>query len=236
MPMKYFESRTYGEVLSRITNDVDTLGTNLNQTIAQLVTSVSTIIGVLIMMLSISPIMTAVVLVLLPISGAVIKLVVSHSQKYFKAQQNYLGEVNGQVEEYFGGHNVVKLFNKEDDVIDEFKKNNDILYNSAWKSQFISGLMQPLMGFIGNIGYAAVAVIGAFLSIKKVIEVGDIQSFIQYVRQFTQPINQMAQVSNLLQSMAAATERISNSLRKQKKIRKTSITQLLQKKLPTEKK
>ena len=208
LPMNFYDKTTYGNILSIVTNDVDTLGTNLNQTITQLVTSVSTIIGVLIMMLSISPIMTVVVLVLLPISGAVIKLVVSHSQKYFKAQQNYLGEVNGQVEEYFGGHNVVKLFNKEDDVIEEFKKNNDILYASAWKSQFISGLMQPLMGFIGNIGYAAVAVIGAFLSIKKVIEVGDIQSFIQYVRQFTQPINQMAQVSNLLQSMAAAAERV----------------------------
>lgn len=208
LPMNFYDKTTYGNILSIVTNDVDTLGTNINQTITQLVTSVSTIIGVLIMMLSISPIMTVVVLVLLPISVAVIKLVVSHSQKYFKAQQNYLGEVNGQVEEYFGGHNVVKLFNKEDDVIEEFKKNNDILYASAWKSQFISGLMQPLMGFIGNIGYAAVAVIGAFLSIKKVIEVGDIQSFIQYVRQFTQPINQMAQVSNLLQSMAAAAERV----------------------------
>ena len=208
LPMKYYDKKTYGNILSVVTNDVDTLGMNLNQTITQLVSSVAQVIGVLIMMLSISPLMTLIALLMLPCSAMVVKTVVGHSQKYFKAQQHYLGEVNGQVEEFFGGHNVVKLFNREEKVIEEFKKNNDMLYDSAWKSQFISGVMQPLMNFIGNLGYVAVAVFGAFLSIKRVIEVGDIQSFIQYVRQFTQPINQIANVSNMLQSMAAAAERV----------------------------
>ncbi len=212
LPMNFYDKRTFGNILSIITNDVDTLGTNLNQTVTQIVTSVSTIIGVLIMMLSISPLMTLIAILILPVSAFVVKNIVGHSQKYFKAQQNYLGEVNGQVEEYFGGHNIVKLFNREEEVTKEFKQNNDILYDSAWKSQFISGLMQPVMAFIGNVGYCAVAVAGAYLSIRKVIEVGDIQSFIQYVRQFTQPINQMSQVSNMLQSMAAAAERVFNFL------------------------
>lgn len=208
LPMSYYDKRTYGEVLSRITNDVDTLGMSLNQAITQLITSVATIVGVLIMMLTISPLMTVIALLILPVSAALISLIVKHSQKYFKQQQEYLGHVNGQIEEVFGGHNVVKLFNKEQDVIDEFKKTNQVLYHSAWKSQFFSGMTQPMMQFVGNLGYVAVAVVGGYLNIKKVIEVGDIQSFIQYVRQFTQPITQIAQVSNMLQSTLAAAERV----------------------------
>lgn len=208
LPMSYYDKRTYGEVLSRITNDVDTLGMSLNQSITQLITSVATLIGVLIMMLTISPLMTLIVLLILPISALLISVIVKHSQKYFKQQQEYLGHVNGQIEEVFGGHNVVKLFNKEEDVIEEFKKTNEVLYNSAWKSQFFSGMTQPMMSFVGNLGYVAVAVVGGYLNIKKVIEVGDIQSFIQYVKQFTQPITQIAQVSNMLQSTMAAAERV----------------------------
>lgn len=208
LPMSYYDKRTYGEVLSRITNDVDTLGMSLNQSITQLITSVATIVGVLIMMLTISPLMTLIALLILPISACLISVIVKHSQKYFKQQQEYLGHVNGQIEEVFGGHNVIKLFNKEDDVIDEFKKTNEVLYHSAWKSQFFSGMTQPMMQFVGNLGYVAVAVVGGYLNIKKVIEVGDIQSFIQYVRQFTQPITQIAQVSNMLQSTLAAAERV----------------------------
>ncbi|MDE6312552.1 MAG: ABC transporter ATP-binding protein/permease [Lachnospiraceae bacterium] len=208
LPMSYYDKRTYGEVLSRITNDVDTLGMSLNQSITQLITSVATIIGVLVMMLSISPLMTLIALLILPISILLISFIVKHSQKYFKQQQEYLGHVNGQIEETFGGHNVIKLFNKEEDVIAEFKKTNEVLYHSAWKSQFFSGMTQPIMSFVGNMGYVAVAVVGGYLNIKKVIEVGDIQSFIQYVRQFTQPITQIAQVSNMLQSTMAAAERV----------------------------
>lgn len=208
LPMSYYDKRTHGEVLSRITNDVDTLGMSLNQSITQLITSVATIVGVLIMMLTISPFMTLIALLILPVSAGLISVIVKHSQKYFKQQQEYLGHVNGQIEEVFGGHNVVKLFNKEDDVIDEFKKTNEVLYHSAWKSQFFSGMTQPMMQFVGNLGYVAVAVVGGYLNIKKVIEVGDIQSFIQYVRQFTQPITQIAQVSNMLQSTLAAAERV----------------------------
>ncbi|MEG1992840.1 MAG: ABC transporter ATP-binding protein [Acetivibrio sp.] len=208
LPMNYYDTRTYGEILSRITNDVDTLGTSLNQTLTQLISSVATLVGVLIMMLLISPSMTLIAFLLLPLSAILISMVVKRSQKYFKEQQEYLGHVNGQVEEVFGGHNIVKLFNKEEDCETEFKKNNDILYDSAWKSQFFSGMMQPIMGFVGNIGYVAVAVMGAYLNIKKVIEVGDIQSFIQYVKQFTQPITQIAQVSNMIQSTVAAAERV----------------------------
>lgn len=208
LPMSYYDKRTYGEVLSRITNDVDTLGMSLNQSITQLITSVATIVGVLIMMLSISPLMTLIALLILPVSILLISFIVKHSQKYFKQQQEYLGHVNGQIEETFGGHNVIKLFNKEEDVLEEFKKTNEILYHSAWKSQFFSGMTQPIMQFVGNIGYVAVAVVGGYLNIKKVIEVGDIQSFIQYVRQFTQPITQIAQVSNMLQSTLAAAERV----------------------------
>lgn len=208
MPLSYFESRTVGEVLSRITNDVDTLGQSLNQSITQLITSVTTMIGVLIMMLSISPLMTLIALVILPISATLIGIVIKFSQKYFVAQQSYLGNINGQIEEVFSGHNIIKSFNKEEDVLGEFKATNDSLFESAWKSQFLSGLMQPIMAFVGNLGYVAVAVLGSVLVVKGRIQVGDIQSFIQYVKNFTQPITQIAQVSNMLQSMAAAAERV----------------------------
>ncbi len=208
LPMNYYDKKTYGEILSRITNDVDTLGMSLNQAITQLISSVATLIGVFIMMLSISPLMTVIALLILPVSGGLIGFIIKHSQKYFVKQQEYLGHVNGQVEETFGGHQVVKLFGAEDSFEKEFNRVNDELYDSAWKSQFFSGLAQPIMGFVGNLGYVAVAVVGGYLNIKRVIEVGDIQSFIQYVRQFTQPITQIAQVSNQLQSTAAAAERI----------------------------
>ncbi len=208
MPVKYFESRTVGEVLSRITNDVDTLGQGLNQSVTQLITSVTTLIGILVMMLSISPLMTLIAVVILPVSAVLIGIVVKISQKYFVAQQKYLGEVNGQAEEVFSGHNIVKAFNKEEDMLETFHKTNDILFQSAWKAQFLSGMMQPIMGFVGNLGYVAVAVAGGMLAIRGTIEVGEIQSFIQYVRQFTQPVTQVAQVSNMLQSTAAAAERV----------------------------
>lgn len=208
MPMAYFESKTVGEVLSRITNDVDTLGQSLSQSITTIITSVTTLIGVLVMMLSISPLMTLIALVILPISGTLIGIVVKHSQKYFVAQQTYLGKINGQIEETYGGHNIVKAFNREEASLKEFKETNDELYRSAWKSQFISGMMQPIMVFVGNLGYVAVAVSGSILAIRGVIDVGEIQAFIQYVKSFTQPIAQLAQVSNLLQSMAASAERV----------------------------
>ena len=208
MPMKYFESRTVGEVLSRITNDVDTLGQGLNQSITQLITSVTMLIGILVMMLSISPLMTLIALVILPVSGILIALVVKFSQKYFVAQQEYLGKINGQVEEVYSGHNIVRAFNKEEDMLQEFNETNGVLFASAWKSQFLSGMMQPIMNFVGNLGYVAVAVVGGMLAIRGTIEVGEIQSFIQYVRQFTQPISQVAQVSNMLQATAAAAERV----------------------------
>ena len=208
MPMKYFESRTVGEVLSRITNDVDTLGQGLNQSITTIITSVATLIGVLIMMLSISPLMTLIALVILPISMGLIGFVTKKSQKFFCAQQEYLGHINGQVEEVYGGHLVIKAFNREKDTIDEFEKTNKILYDSAWKSQFLSGMMQPIMMFVGNLGYACVALTGGLLAIKNVITIGDIQAFIQYVKNFTQPIQQIAQVINQVQSMTAASERV----------------------------
>ena len=208
MPLEYFESRTVGEVLSRITNDVDTLGMSLNQSVTQLITSIAMIVGVLIMMLTISPVMTLIVLLILPISAVLVAAVVKISQKYFKAQQKYLGKVNGQVEEIYSGHNVVRVFNREEAALKEFEETNDILYESAWKSQFFSGLMQPIMNFVGNLGYVAVAVVGSVLAVGGSIRVGDIQAFIQYVRNFTQPITQLAQVSNMLQSMAAAAERV----------------------------
>ena len=208
MPMKYFESRTVGEVLSRITNDVDTLGQGLNQSVTQLITSVTTLIGILIMMLTISPLMTLIALVILPVSGILIGLVVKASQKYFVAQQKYLGKINGQVEEVYSGHNIVKAFNKEEDMQKEFDETNAVLFQSAWKSQFLSGMMMPIMTFVGNLGYVAVAVVGGIQVISGNIEVGDIQSFIQYVKSFTQPITQVAQVSNMLQSTAAAAERV----------------------------
>ena len=208
MPMNYFDTRTHGEVLSRVTNDVDTLGQSLNQSATQIITSTTTIIGVLVMMLSISPLMTLVALLILPVSLGMISFVMKHSQKYFKGQQEYLGNVNGQVEEVYSGHNIVKAFNKEKDVIEEFEKTNDKLYDSAWKSQFFSGMMMPIMQFGGNLGYVGVVILGGVLAAKKTIEVGDIQSFIQYVRNFTQPIQQLAQVANMLQSTAAASERV----------------------------
>ena len=208
MPMKYFESRTYGEVLSRITNDVDTLGMGLNQSITTIITSTATMIGVLIMMLSISPLMTIIAIVILPISVGLISFVIKKSQNYFKTQQEYLGHINGQIEETYGGHMVVKSFNKEKDMVDEFNRTNNVLYSSAWKSQFFSGMMQPIMAFVGNLGYAGVAISGGLLAINGVITIGDIQAFIQYVRNFTQPITQIAQVINQVQSMAAASERV----------------------------
>ncbi|WP_418463684.1 ABC transporter ATP-binding protein [Frisingicoccus sp.] len=208
MPMEYFESRTVGEVLSRITNDVDTLGMSLNQSVTQLITSITTVIGILIMMLSISPLMTLIAVIILPVSMILITVVVKSSQKYFRTQQEYLGHINGQVEEVYSGQNIVKAFDREEEVLREFSETNDTLYASAWKSQFFSGMMQPIMNFVGNLGYVSVAVVGGYLTIRGSIEIGDIQAFIQYVRQFTQPISQVAQVSNMLQSMAAASERV----------------------------
>ena len=208
MPMGYFERTSVGDTLSRITNDVDTLGQSLNQGITQLITSVTTIVGVLVMMLSINPLMTLITVVILPISIVLILVVVKRSQKYFVAQQNTLGAINGIVEETFSGHAIVKAFNREDGTVDRFNETNAKLYGSAWKSQFISGLMQPIMTFVGNLGYVAVAIAGSFLAVQGVITVGDIQAFIQYVKNFTQPITQLTQVSNVLQQMAAAAERI----------------------------
>lgn len=208
LPLNYFESRTNGEILSRVTNDVDTLQMSLNQSMTQLITSVTTIIGVLFMMLSINVWMTLAALLILPVSMVIINFVMKHSQKYFRDQQNYLGKVNGQIEENYGGHNVVKVFNKEQDVVAEFEKDNKKLYESAWKSQFFSGMMMPVMQFVGNLGYVMVAFLGGIFTIKGSIEVGDIQSFFQYIRNFTQPIQQIAQVVNLLQSSAAASERV----------------------------
>ena len=208
MPMRYFESRTVGEVLSRITNDVDTLGQSLNQSVTTLITSVTTLIGVLVMMLTISPLMTLIALVILPVSAALVMLVVKHSQKYFVAQQKYLGKINGQVEETYSGHSVVRAFNREEEVVREFDQTNAVLFKSAWLSQFLSGMMQPIMTFVGNLGYVAVAVAGSMLAVAGAITVGDIQAFIQYLRQFTQPVTQIAQVSNMLQSMAATAERV----------------------------
>lgn len=208
MPMKYFDKQPHGEVLSRVTNDIDTLSQSLNQCMTQLISSITMIIGVLIMMFSISWAMTVVALLILPISMILISLVVKHSQKHFRYQQEYLGHVNGQVEEVYGGHNVIKAFNSEEDVIKEFDDMNDTLYKSSWKSQFLSGMMYPIMIFVGNLGYVFVAILGGYLAIRKTIEVGDIQSFIQYVRNFTMPISQVAQVANMLQSTAASSERV----------------------------
>lgn len=208
MPLKYFESKTTGEILSRVTNDVDTLGQSLNQSLTQLITSVTTMIGVLAMMLSINVWMTLAALLILPISMGLMGAVMGRSQKYFRGQQKYLGEVNGQIEEIYGGHHVVRVFNKEKDVVEDFEKVNQKLYQTAWKSQFLSGIMMPIMQFVGNLGYVMVAILGGFMVIKNAIEVGDIQSFFQYIRNFTQPIQQIAQVTNMLQSTAAASERV----------------------------
>ena len=208
MPLEYFESRTTGEVLSRVTNDVDTLQMGLNQSVTQLITSVTTIIGVFIMMLRISVLMTACAFVIIPVSMIVIGLITRHSQKYFQQQQQFLGDVNGQVEEIYSGHNIVKVFNKEEETVEAFQAVNASLYESAWKSQFFSGMMMPLMQFIGNLGYVMVALLGGYLTIAGRIQVGQIQSFFQYIRNFTQPMQQIAQVSNMLQSSAAAAERV----------------------------
>ncbi len=208
LPMKYYESRTYGEVLSRITNDVDTLQQGINQSITQLVTSVTTLIGVFVMMLSINVWMTLCAVLILPVSMGIISVVMKHSQKYFQQQQQFLGEVNGQVEEIYAGQNIVKAFNKEESVIEDFEKVNKKLYESGWKSQFFSGMMMPVMQFVGNIGYVMVALLGGYMTIKGSIEVGDIQSFFQYIRNFTQPVQQIAQVTNMMQSAAAASERV----------------------------
>ena len=208
LPLKYYESRTYGEVLFRITHDVDTLQQGLNQSITQLITSVTTLIGVLVMMLSINVWMTLCAVLILPVSMGIISTVMKHSQKYFRQQQQYLGEVNGQVEEIYAGQSIVKAFNKEEAVIDEFQKTNEKLYASAWRSQFFSGMMMPIMQFVGNVGYVMVALLGGFLTIKGAIEVGDIQSFFQYIKNFTQPVQQIAQVTNMMQSAAAASERV----------------------------
>ncbi|WP_291652359.1 ABC transporter ATP-binding protein [Clostridium sp.] len=208
MPLKYFDKMTHGEVLSRVTNDVDTVSNTLNQSLSQMLTSITTLIGVLIMMLSISVTMTLASILIIPLSGILIALVVKKSQKYFKEQQTFLGHVNGHVEEIYSGHNIMKAFNGEKAAVEEFEKLNNTLYNSAWKSQFLSGMMMPIMTFIGNIGYVMVSILGGYLAIKKSIEVGDILSFVQYIRSFTQPIAQTAQIANVLQSTAAAAERV----------------------------
>ncbi|NFN86692.1 ABC transporter ATP-binding protein [Clostridium sporogenes] len=221
MPIKYFDNKTHGEVLSRITNDVDTVSQTLNQSMSQIITSIVTIIGVLIMMLSISWQMTIIALLILPVSMGIIMLVVKKSQKYFKAQQEDLGNINGHVEEVYGGHNIMKAFNREGEAIEEFDKINDKLYSSAWKSQFLSGMMMPIMSFIGNIGYVLVSILGGWLAIKKTIEVGDILSFIQYVRSFTQPIAQVAQIANVLQSTAAAAERVFEFIEEEEEVKET---------------
>lgn len=218
MPMNYFDTKPFGDVLSRVTNDVDTLGQSLNTSATQMITSVTTIVGVLIMMLSISPLMTLIALLILPVSVLFISLIMKHSQGYFRDQQEYLGQVNGQVEEIYSGHNIVKAFNKEEETIQTFEKTNQKLYNSAWKSQFLSGLMMPIMQFVGNLGYVGVAILGGYLAIQGKIEVGDIQSFIQYVRNFTQPIQQVAQVANMLQSTAAASERVFEFLEEEEEV------------------
>lgn len=222
MPMNYFDTRTYGEVLSRITNDVDTLGQSFNQSITQMITAVTTIVGITYMMLTISPLLTLITFVILPVSVVLISVIVKKSQKFFRDQQAYLGKVNGQVEEIYAGHNIVQAFNKEADVIATFNETNTRLYESAWKSQFLSGMMQPIMNFIGNLGYVAVAIVGGLLAANGTITVGNIQSFIQYVKQFTQPIGQIAQVSNMLQSAMAAAERVFEFLGEEEEDRKAA--------------
>lgn len=218
MPLKYFDTKTHGEILSRVTNDVDTMTQSLNQIMTQFITSITTLIGVLIMMISISGVMTLATILMLPLAGILISQVVKRSQKFFKTQQEYLGHVNGQVEEIYGGHNIVKAFNCEEEAIREFNKLNDQLYNSAWKSQFLSGMMMPIMTFIGNLGYVMVSILGGWLAIKGSITVGNIQSFIQYVRSFNQPIAQTAQIANLVQSTAAAAERVFEFLEEEEEV------------------
>ena len=218
LPLKYFDKQTHGEVLSRITNDIDTVSQSLNQSIQQIFTSTITIIGVLYMMISISWQLTLMALVVVPLSGILAAIIVKNSQKYFKAQQDTLGNVNGHIEEMYGGHIVMKAFNGEEKSIKEFKKHNENLYNAAWKAQFISGMMHPLTGFIGNLGYVGVCVLGGYLAIHKGLAIGDIQAFIQYVRSFNQPITQTAQIMNILQSTAAAAERVFEFLEEEEEL------------------
>ena len=222
MPLKYFDTRTHGEVLSRITNDVDTVSQTLNQSLSQLITSAATVIGVLIMMLSISVLMSFVAFLIIPLSGVLIMAIVKKSQVYFKEQQKSLGILNGHIEEMYSGHNVVQVFNGEEDAIEKFTVINNDLYGSAWKSQFLSGMMMPIMSFVGNLGYVVICILGGYLAVKKTIEVGDIQSFIQYVRSFTQPIAQLANISNTLQSTAAAAERVFEFLNEEEEVSETS--------------
>src|SRR3712207_18662 len=208
MPLKYFDSKAHGDTLSRFTNDIDNISTTLQQSLTQLITSVVTIIGIIVMMLTISPLMTGIAVIILPLMIVLIKPILKKSQKYFSQQQIYLGDLNGHIEEMYTGHNIIKAFGKEKQSIDEFKNINKKLYKSAWKAQFISGLIMPLMSFINNIGYVAVCVTGGYLATKKAINVGDIQAFIQYMRQFSQPINQTANIANIIQSTVASAERV----------------------------
>ena len=227
MPLKYFDRTTHGEVLSRITNDVDTINQTLSQSLTQLITSFVTVVGILIMMLSISWLMTLVALIVIPLSGIVVSVIVRQSQKFFKEQQDYLGNVNGHVEEMYGGHIVMKAFNGEEESVRKFDESNNKLFDVAWKSQFLSGMMMPIMMFISNLGYVAVAVLGGYLVIKKTITVGDIQAFIQYVRSFTQPITQLANISNVLQQTAAAAERVFEFLAEEEEIPETQNSVVL---------
>ncbi|MDR7855113.1 ABC transporter ATP-binding protein [Tissierella sp.] len=223
LPLKYFDTKTHGEVLSRVTNDVDTVSQSLNQSMSQIITSTTTLVGVLIMMISISWQMTIVALLILPLSMVLVMTVVKKSQKYFKEQQASLGRVNGHVEEVYSGHNIMKVFNAEEESVSEFRKINGELYNSAWKSQFLSGMMMPIMTFIGNLGYVAVSILGGWLAVRKTIEVGDILSFIQYIRSFTQPIAQVAQISNVLQSTVAAAERVFEFLGEEEETKEVEV-------------
>ena len=221
LPMKYFDHKTHGEILSRVTNDVDTVSSNLDQCMTQMITSMTTLIGVVIMMLTISPLMTLAVLVIIPIALILLAFIVSHSQKYFERQQAYLGHVNGKVEEVYGGHNIVKAFNGEEEAVEEFKELNQTLYRSAWKSQFFSGIMMPLMNFIGNLGYVVVSILGGYFVIQNKITVGDIQSFIQYVRNFMHPLSNVAQIVNLIQATIAAAERVFEFLGEEEEVKET---------------
>ena len=221
LPMKYFDSKTHGEILSRVTNDVDTVSSNLDQCMTQMITSITTLIGVVIMMLTISPLMTLAVLIIIPIALILLAFIVGHSQKYFERQQEYLGHVNGKVEEVYGGHNIVKAFNGEEEAIADFKEVNQTLYRSAWKSQFFSGIMMPLLNFIGNLGYVVVSIMGGYLVIQNRITVGDIQSFIQYVRNFMHPLSNVAQIVNLIQATIAAAERVFEFLDEGEEVKET---------------
>lgn len=222
LPLKYFDSKTHGEVLSRITNDVDTVSLTLNQSLTQLITSVTTLVGILIMMFSISWLMTLVTFLILPLSGGLIGLVMKKSQKHFINQQKYLGQLNGQIEEIYSGHNVVQMFNREKEELEKFKKLNNELYHSAWASQFLSGMLMPIINFVSNLGYVMICILGGYLAVKKVIAVGDVQAFIQYVRSFTQPISQIANISNTLQSTMAAAERVFEFLDEEEETPETS--------------